>query len=92
MGVPQLVKQVAARKKAGASQANTTKEYLLVVLLLGLLAGGLDDGRRNAVKVTLSVLRDAASTTGVKLKDTDLAEGLNDLALDCESKKVSSLL
>lgn len=55
---------------------------LLLGLLLLLLALGLEDGGGDTVKVTHAVLRDLASTVGVSLKDTDLLEGLDDVALD----------
>jgi len=52
--------------------------HLLVILLL-LLQGGLG----NTVQITLAGLGDAAATLVlIDLKDTDLLEGLADLAVD----------
>jgi hypothetical protein len=52
-----------------------------LVVLLG--AGLLNDRGGDTVEVTLAVNGDAATTTGsVLLEDTDLLEGLENLALD----------
>lgn len=53
---------------------------LLLVLLLVTLS--LKDSGGDAVKVTHAVLRDLAATVGVGLKDTNLLEGLDNVALD----------
>lgn len=53
---------------------------LRLVLLLVTLS--LEDSGGDAVKVTHAVLRDLAATVGVSLKDTNLLEGLDDVALD----------
>lgn len=55
---------------------------LLLLLLVLLLAVGVVDRGGNAVKVTLAVLGDAATSVRVVLKDTDLLERLADRALD----------
>lgn len=57
---------------------------LLLRLLLGLLlvALGLEDGGGDTVKVTHAILRDLAAAVGVGLKDTDLLERLDNVALD----------
>lgn len=56
-------------------------KHLLVVLILLLL--GLDSGLGDTVQITLAGLGDTAATLVlILLKDTDLLEGLEDLAVD----------
>lgn len=61
---------------------NDVAQSLVRFLLRALL---LKDRGSDAVEVALAVNRDAAAaTSGVLLKNTDLLEGLEDLALDCD--------
>jgi hypothetical protein len=55
---------------------------LLLLLVVLLLALGLEHSGGDTVKVTHAVLRDLAATVGVGLKDTDLLERLDNVALD----------
>jgi hypothetical protein len=64
------------------AQTRRKETHLVILLILILtLALSLNESRGDAVKITLAVLRDATSTTGgILLKDTNLLEGLEDLA------------
>jgi len=55
--------------------------FLLLVLLLSL-PGSLSDGSGDTVQIPLAVLGDSSSTVLGLFEDTDLLEGLADLALD----------
>lgn len=62
-------------------RTRSQRGHLLVVLILLLLS--LDGGLGNTVQITLTGLGDAAATlVVVVLEDTDLGEGLADLAVD----------
>lgn len=68
-----------ARRLAAMNHPEVRRRLLVVLVLLLSLDGGLGD----AVQVTLAGLGDAAATlVVVGLKDTDLLEGLTDLAVN----------